>query len=238
MKNTLCAGILLCSFFLLTRPSTSIAQKKCDLSISIVSPEEGAEFEYGDTARLMISIKNLGPDVVDSSDGIYTLIGGGMNIPHRRIQSIAVGDSVVYSAGWEVNFQDTNYFFNTCIFFDKSFENSINDTIAENDTACVNILFKGRSTKIAGSDYPMIPLTLYPNPASDQVMLSWHGERPEQINIIVRDITGRHLFQKAYGKPGQGNQTVAFDISALLPGIYFVEWEQGAERRVGKLMVQ
>ncbi len=62
---------------------------------------------------------------------------------------------------------------------------------------------------------------LFPNPASDQLMLEWSAETQEQVLIEVYDLSGRLMESRSIAQvPGVQQQFV--DVSAWPRGMYFV----------------
>jgi len=74
--------------------------------------------------------------------------------------------------------------------------------------------------------------TLYPNPASEHLTLSWAAGSSIPGSVEIMDSLGRKVYE---GSPDNRQQVV--DISGWTAGIYFVRWEENGGRQVQKLVV-
>lgn len=72
---------------------------------------------------------------------------------------------------------------------------------------------------------------IYPNPANDEVNLFFAEDTNVGIAKIF-DISGRMVLEKAFY--ASGPKTI--DLSSLVPGVYFIELEQG-NKRMGDILV-
>ncbi len=80
-------------------------------------------------------------------------------------------------------------------------------------------------------------LELYPNPAADQLTISFDLSTAQQVNLQIRDITGAIVIDQAEQKPG-GQQSINLNTEALANGSYIVSLmtEQGIVNK--KLLIQ
>lgn len=62
--------------------------------------------------------------------------------------------------------------------------------------------------------------SLFPNPAKDQIRLSYELESTEQLSIEVFSIDGKRVLQHQLGRQSPGRHTEMLDISALSTGSY------------------
>jgi hypothetical protein len=62
------------------------------------------------------------------------------------------------------------------------------------------------------------PFVIYPNPASQQVIVT--GDFSSLIKIKLFDISGK---LKLYKEVLSGNNSISIDLSSLLPGVYVLE---------------
>jgi hypothetical protein len=67
-----------------------------------------------------------------------------------------------------------------------------------------------------------LELTVYPNPATDIVKLSFTLQKNEKIVIIVYDLSGNIVINKAKTNLIQGTQTISLNTSQLKDGSYFI----------------
>lgn len=230
--------ILLLVVYLMSGQASN-AQKICDLQLNIVTPVNNEEIASGDTTTLTYSIKNLGPDDVSEQDTLHIEIEG-LPFLSRIYEDIAVGDSVVFPSLTAWNDDDSDMTFNVCLLLRADLNNSIQDSVHINDTSCVNFIVKGHGTGISElqNDHPN-NLALYPNPATNEVMLLLNMNKPRgQISVMVKDCLGRTCLQRQYGRSELSITNIKLDISSLNSGIYFVELNEEGKKSIGKLMVR
>lgn len=77
------------------------------------------------------------------------------------------------------------------------------------------------TTGISNIDVTKNSLNIYPNPTTGLTNVTFNLETSEEVNILVRDITGKLVLQENYGKMAAGNQKISLDASNLTSGIYF-----------------
>jgi hypothetical protein len=99
------------------------------------------------------------------------------------------------------------------------------------DCQVLNLTLPQCSQVIGIEDLNSIPITFYPNPASNQVTFSLNTN--EQCNITIIDETGRIIQTQ---KSVNGNNTI--NVSALREGIYFVNIKGNEFNKTQKLIVQ
>jgi len=63
---------------------------------------------------------------------------------------------------------------------------------------------------------------LYPNPANEEVHVSYHSQDVDDVNVSVLDLNGKVL-QNYFIKSNSGQNIVMFDIQALAQGSYVVK---------------
>ena len=63
---------------------------------------------------------------------------------------------------------------------------------------------------------------LYPNPANEEVHVSYHSQDVDDVNVSVLDLNGKVL-QNYFIKSNSGQNMVMFDIQALAQGSYMVK---------------
>ncbi len=61
----------------------------------------------------------------------------------------------------------------------------------------------------------------FPNPASNQVLISYHLKNQQQITINIYDITGQLVIQQREGIQLEGQHFAQININDLSAGIYF-----------------
>ena len=77
------------------------------------------------------------------------------------------------------------------------------------------------------------PLNIYPNPAQNQLNISFVGYKYSQTNIEITNVLGAAVYQQAV-EVQAGKNTFEVSIAALNPGLYFVK----IDGKVGRLVVR
>ncbi len=65
-------------------------------------------------------------------------------------------------------------------------------------------------------------MEVFPNPTSDLFYIELALKAPSQIQIAVRDISGRLMFERNYGNL-EGEQIFPVNTITLQSGVYFAE---------------
>ncbi|PSK94568.1 T9SS type A sorting domain-containing protein [Taibaiella chishuiensis] len=252
-KSLLIAGLSLVSGV------SAFAQtpKSCDLGVTLVTPAANAVFNIGDDCILKFDIKNNGPAAIAPTDTIYYQMSASENILSITGKTVASGGTTTIDLGkiatWK-NDGAEDISANFCvkllaqnIIFRMNGTDTVwakvtyTDAVAGNDQSCNPIKVK----KKAGTGIFDLgngakeALSLYPNPASSRVTFSINLEKSENVQAVVRDLTGREVLRKDFGKVQAGNTSpFALDIAALNAGIYMVEVNAGDRRAIGKVTKQ
>lgn len=80
-------------------------------------------------------------------------------------------------------------------------------------------------------------LRIYPNPAGDEITITV-SEVENQIEITIRDITGKVKLAATYAPASLAGNIIKTDISRLVPGIYFLHLKSEQRSLIRKLIVQ
>ena len=81
-------------------------------------------------------------------------------------------------------------------------------------------------------------LSLYPNPANDQIQIQYDLKASSHVQLRVFDISGRVVAGRTYGQRSQGMNREVLDVSELSSGMYFVNIAIGEKQFSQKLQVQ
>ncbi|MFN2127881.1 MAG: T9SS type A sorting domain-containing protein, partial [Anaerolineales bacterium] len=85
---------------------------------------------------------------------------------------------------------------------------------------------------------PNRELAIYPNPASDQITLSFTASDPEGMVFTIFDMSGKIVLQHELRQTMQGENMLHIDVTALKNGIYTCQLEGVKHQRVRqKLLV-
>jgi hypothetical protein len=72
----------------------------------------------------------------------------------------------------------------------------------------------------------------YPNPATDQVQISWTASAPEQLTMT--DLSGKIVLEMN----NINNTSINIDLQDLAPGVYILTSNFGSSQEVTKLVVR
>jgi Secretion system C-terminal sorting domain len=100
---------------------------------------------------------------------------------------------------------------------------------------CMDTLFCGLvDAKEAVMPEQQAEVRVYPNPASDYLMVEHHGAMGKDLHFSLFDATGRLVLRHKTGPAGAGR----IDVSGLAPGLYFFKAErEGVLLRSGKVVI-
>jgi hypothetical protein len=80
-------------------------------------------------------------------------------------------------------------------------------------------------------------LTVYPNPATDQVTIDFSLNESTNVNVRLMDMTGKTLRQGAFGGE-QGANRIQFGLQDVARGMYLLEISNTEGKSVRKVTVQ
>lgn len=83
-----------------------------------------------------------------------------------------------------------------------------------------------------------VSLNLYPNPAENEVSVSFTLTDEAKINVKVYDFLGQEVQTITEGSLPRGQQILNVDLNGLAGGVYFVALEMNGQRSTAKLVVQ
>lgn len=78
---------------------------------------------------------------------------------------------------------------------------------------------------------------VYPNPAKDEVNVSYQLNKAANVSITIRDIAGRTVLQSTEGFQFEGAQKATLTLTGLNSGMYFVELNAGGAIAQQKLII-
>lgn len=77
---------------------------------------------------------------------------------------------------------------------------------------------------------------IYPQPATDQLIMKFYGNEEKEILISVLDISGKMLF--SIRKNITSESTIEVNLPQLASGIYFIKADSGNKSEVKKMIIQ
>lgn len=84
----------------------------------------------------------------------------------------------------------------------------------------------------------IVAAQVYPNPAQDNANISFNLLNSSNVNVIVRDITGRIVSTDNFGVRGAGSNQVSVNVSELNAGVYSVSLQAGNSVVTSQLVVR
>lgn len=78
---------------------------------------------------------------------------------------------------------------------------------------------------------------VYPNPAQNEVNVSYQLNKAADVNITIRDVAGRVVLQSSEGFQFEGAQKATLALTTLNAGMYFVELNAGGAIAQQKLII-
>lgn len=80
-------------------------------------------------------------------------------------------------------------------------------------------------------------VTIYPNPSSKDITVSYENEFAGNVQIYLTDVTGKAVRNLSNGAKGSGSYADTFDISAMPSGVYLLVIEKGSAKSVHQLII-
>ena len=115
---------------------------------------------------------------------------------------------------------------------------SATDPYPDNNLAVVKIYWcsnLGIGDMIAANEPAKIEV--YPNPAKSVINFSFDFDQMSHAQAVLRDVTGRIVFVKNYGKAVPGTQKYTIDISKFAAGVYSLEFNTDEKTAVTKFNI-
>ena len=114
----------------------------------------------------------------------------------------------------------------------------IRDAFA-NDSGTLNsasIQICTKTFTLGTKDFDANDFSLYPNPNKGNFTVQFSSQSGNEIKILVHDLLGRKLFEKAYENTGAFNQNI--QLQDLQAGLYLVSVYDGDAKQVKKLVIK
>ncbi|MEJ1242203.1 T9SS type A sorting domain-containing protein [Chryseolinea sp. T2] len=82
-------------------------------------------------------------------------------------------------------------------------------------------------------------LSVYPNPSSNELVVSFRNDTESDVHIYIDDINGRFIKTLSNGSSAKtaGNYSETFDISSMPRGVYLLVVEKGFRKEVQKIVI-
>ncbi len=225
------------------------AQKSTDLEIKMTAPTNNSTYQYGDTVFLSFDVTNNGDDALAATDTLWVGLVGDQKVFPMQHSGIAKGVTFAFEKALQlVNQQTEDLTADLCLrLYNQSditrngepIDVTYNDDDTTNNVSCVtNVTLKAKTASI-NDIAQKEELGIYPNPATSVINMDMNLTKSENVVATVRDIAGREVLRQDFGRVQAGN-TAPFtvSVSALNPGLYFVELNAGERKAIGKVTVK
>jgi hypothetical protein len=163
-----------------------------------------------------------------SEDGVLSFRFDHINLPDSASNPMGSMGVVEYTIRLKPNLEYGTRIRNTAaIYFDYNAPVITNTTINTLDEK-TGILEVNRANS---------QLTCYPNPASEQVNISFSGiSSKESATVKIMDMSGKLVYTKSINVT-TGNNNLQLELASLNNGIYFIQLETADSRQIGKLSI-
>lgn len=84
---------------------------------------------------------------------------------------------------------------------------------------------------------PATKISVYPNPAINELNVSWENEQTGKATAIITDITGRAVYKSAI-EMTTASGIAQLDIQGIVSGIYFIMIKSDSITYTGKILIQ
>ncbi len=185
----------------------------------------------GDQGWKVIFIEGDGNTTVDQLNGIGSTRGDwvtGTSFPILNPSGIPLND---FSAGYDA------YSFPTLYLICPN-RKVIHETINKYPRGYVSTWNYAATMQCGPAGLDNIadanPVTIFPNPATNQVDLYFSLNNSSEASLSVSDCIGRVIDIRQFGRLYPGDQKIRYDLGQYAPGLYFFTIADGNGRAVRK----
>jgi len=82
-----------------------------------------------------------------------------------------------------------------------------------------------------------LPVHVYPNPAKDNLKISFHIEKNKSVEIRLFDVMGKRVYSRTIENPGNGEGNISINTSFFPEGVYFLRVSSGNRNSVKKVVL-
>jgi hypothetical protein len=228
----------------------SVAQRMVDTETTLITPVNGAIITDKSPFQITFSVKNAGPDTIKAQDSLLiglTLDGSTIGGTTQLLifnNSLLPDSSITlnYPSSFSLNFGAQAHGSRTFCAFATVFNRSADSIVDGNNTnnlGCASVTLQGGDPASIGEINDMVAseITTYPNPASNNVNVSFRLEKSEPVVIKLTNIQGKVVSTVNESNAALGEFKTNFDVSDLKNGVYFIEIKVGNHSKVEKIIV-
>src|SRR5690606_28262211 len=112
------------------------------------------------------------------------------------------------------------------------------DNFPRNNVYVQKIMFnRSSSLKEMLAKRSVEALTVYPNPANNEINFTYNFKQNSVGDMIIKDLSGRIIKVQNFGRQAAGERTFKVDIANLAAGNYIAEFQTGESVAVSKFTV-
>lgn len=177
-------------------------------------------------------------NVTITADGAGTLILPSGSYPVLRVKVVQLfQDSIIGFYNAYYNFV-SYYWYSASQKFPLLTYNVLTTTVFSTPNTARAVYVNSAVAGVGENFSPVSGVNLFPNPSSTQSQLDFTLAQPENVSIVVRDMTGRNVMEIQKGELDAGIYSETLDLSTLPKGIYFVSILAGDKISNSKLAVE
>lgn len=230
--------------------------RSIDLKVTQTSPAQGDTLDIGQPFNISFTIKNLGTDTLTLSDttALYLIVDtssimfgvGGNFQDHIDLGApyLEPGDSAQASFQFTLGNSDgTGWPEGPTTFCVKVLPRNEADSIIDPDTtnnkSCATDLY-ARNPFVSVNDLTnnIGETSVYPNPVGATANFNINLQQPDNVKILLRDMTGRTVIEQDFGQLSAGTQRLEINTSNLPAGQYLFQIRAEQCMKTGKLLKQ
>lgn len=102
--------------------------------------------------------------------------------------------------------------------------------------AAIDNFYLGPETSSTATSEAISRVSLYPNPASQQLNLLLEGWLAESLTVTMSDLAGKTVWEKQLHVNHQSHQETV-DVSQLAPGIYQVSIASSRHKQIHRISI-
>jgi hypothetical protein len=106
-----------------------------------------------------------------------------------------------------------------------------------NDTIYRIYLTPSYPSDVNGQNQELRNITIFPNPAKDNVTVSLTLLQTQQVSVIIEDVMGKQVMVTDAGKLPEGNQKISINTNQLKQGVYLCRIRSERAEKTLKLVV-
>lgn len=226
--------------------ATNAQRKHVMLEATINTPASGDVITYQVPFTEDITYKVLGPDTVAANDTLYYQDALNYNssnvwIIYGRVKYINDTFHIVRSGlttGSTAQNGTSNFCTRGAIITGGVGFDITKDTFYQK---CNTVTITGVPDAAVGDvTYTQIAskssLEFYPNPANNEITITYASTGKSDVVATVYDVTGRQVYTQNYGSAKTGVGTYKLGVANLNPGLYIIEVNQeNNTRSIGKM---